>query len=318
MGVGKPQALSQFEDEIKQVYDITVQRGFKHSYIGLDIIQSKHDGSIIVSQKGFHKELINKYSEDIKGIRSYKVPCDASITQDPPEGSEIFSKERYAGAVMSLMWLSRLTRCDIAFSVNVCSRRCRAPTRWCWQHVLRVLAYLNQTGVYGIIYEKKPNPMFRISCDASHGIYPSGRGHQMVILTWGSGIIAGYSRVMRLITLSSTESEHVAVNDGCTLGIHADHMATEMGLKSYGKIIVYQDNTSTIWLTANEGNFVKNRHIKIRRNYVKEQVIKGKVIVLYQRTEDMVADIGTKPVTSTVLNRHMDTLNMVRLRTQIG
>jgi hypothetical protein len=67
--------------------------------------------------------------------------------------------------------------------------------------VLRVLAYLNQTGVYGIIYEKKPNPMFRISCDASHGIYPSGRGHQMVILTWGSGIIAGYSRVMRLITL---------------------------------------------------------------------------------------------------------------------
>jgi hypothetical protein len=140
----------------------------------------------------------------------------------------------------------------------------------------------------------------------------------MVILTWGSGIIAGYSRVMRLITLSSTESEHVAVNDGCTLGIHADHMATEMGLKSYGKIIIYQDNTSTIWLTANEGNFVKNRHIKIRRNYVKEQVIKGKVIVLYQRTEDMVADIRTKPVTSTVLNRHMDTLNMVRLRTQIG
>ena len=51
----------------------------------------------------------------------------------------------------------------------------------------------------------------------------------MVILTWGSGIIAGYSRVMRLITLSTTESEHVAVNDGCTLGIHADHMATKWG-----------------------------------------------------------------------------------------
>jgi hypothetical protein len=92
------------------VYDISVQRGFKHSYIGLDITQSRHNRNIIVSQKGFHKELINKYSEDIKGIKSYKVPCDVSITQDPPEGSESFSKERYAGAVMSLMWLSRLTR----------------------------------------------------------------------------------------------------------------------------------------------------------------------------------------------------------------
>ncbi len=139
----------------------------------------------------------------------------------------------------------------------------------------------------------------------------------MVILTWGSGVIGAYSGVMKLMTLSSTESEHVAVNDGCTLRIHADHMATGMGIKSNGKIIIYQDNTSAIWLTANEGNFVRNGHVKIRRNYVKEEVIKGKVLVLYQRTEDMVADISTKPVTSTILNRHMDALNMVRLKTQI-
>jgi hypothetical protein len=66
-----------------------------------------------------------------------------------------------------------------------------------------------------------------------------------------SGIVAAYIRVMRLIArLSSTESEHVAVNDGCTLGIHADHMAIEMGIKSNGKIIIYQGNTSAISLTA--------------------------------------------------------------------
>ena len=139
----------------------------------------------------------------------------------------------------------------------------------------------------------------------------------MVVLTWGSGVAATYSRVMRLITLSSTESEHVAVKDGCQLGIHADHMATEMGLKSNGKIIIYQDNTLAIWLTANEGNLVKNRHVKIRRNYVKEQVIKGKLLVLYQRSEDMVAHIGTKPVTSIILNRHINTLNMVKLKIQV-
>ncbi len=103
----------------------------------------------------------------------------------------------------------------------------------------------------------------------------------MVILRWGSGVISAYSKVIRLVTLSSTESEHIAVNEGCTLALHANHLATEMGLKSYGKILIYQDNTSTIWLTANEGNFVKNRHIRIRRNFVKEQVIKGVVDVRY-------------------------------------
>jgi hypothetical protein len=43
MAIGKPCALAQFENEIKQVNDITIQRGFKHSYIGLDITQSRHN-----------------------------------------------------------------------------------------------------------------------------------------------------------------------------------------------------------------------------------------------------------------------------------
>ncbi len=99
---------------------------------------------------------------------------------------------------------------------------------------------------------------------------------------------------------------------------YVDYMASEMGIRSYGKIVIYQDNTSTIWLTANEGNFVKNRHIKIRRNFVKEQVIKGKVDVRYQPTKDMVADIGTKSVTSTILKKHMTTLNMFKLAIPTG
>jgi hypothetical protein len=57
---------------------------------------------------------------------------------------------------------------------------------------------------------------------------------------------------------------------------------------------------------------------KIRRNFVKEQDIKGKVDVRYQPTADMVADIGTKSVTSTILNKHMATLNMFKLAIPTG
>ncbi len=147
--------------------------------------------------------------------------------------------------------------------------------------MVKILFYLERSGVYAIVYEKVDRPVFTFSCDASHGIYPSGRGHQMGLLRWGSGVIGAYSKVIRLITLSSTESEHIAVNEGCTLALHADHLATEIKLKSHGKILIYQDNTSTIWFTANEGNFLKKRHIRIRKNFVKEQVIKGAVDVRY-------------------------------------
>jgi hypothetical protein len=88
----------------------------------------------------------------------------------------------------------------------------------------------------------------------------------------------------------------------------------EMGLKIYGKMLIYQDNTSTICLTANEGNFIKNRLIKICRSVVKERVLKGRAEVRYQPTDQIVVDMGTKPVKSTVLEKHVDAINMVKLK----
>jgi hypothetical protein len=46
---------------------------------------------IVVSQKGFHKELLNKYSEDIKTSKPSKTPCDETITDDPPDTNMEYS-----------------------------------------------------------------------------------------------------------------------------------------------------------------------------------------------------------------------------------
>ncbi len=71
------------------------------------------------------------------------------------------------------------------------------------------------------------------------------------------------------------------------LSIHAEHMATDMGLNSCDIILIYQDNASTIWLTANKSDFIKNRGVNM-------QVNRGKVEVGCQLTDKMVADIETK------------------------
>jgi hypothetical protein len=40
---------------------------------------------IVVSQKGFQKELLNKYSEDIKLTKPSKTPREDTIVDDPPD-----------------------------------------------------------------------------------------------------------------------------------------------------------------------------------------------------------------------------------------
>jgi hypothetical protein len=66
MAIERPEALQAFERDVKTQYEITVQRGYKLSYIGLDVTQLRGTMKIAVSQKRFHKELLSKYSEDIK------------------------------------------------------------------------------------------------------------------------------------------------------------------------------------------------------------------------------------------------------------
>jgi hypothetical protein len=62
MAIGRPEALQAFERDIRTKYEITIQRGVKHSYIRLDIMQLRGSMKIVVSQKDFQKELLNKYS----------------------------------------------------------------------------------------------------------------------------------------------------------------------------------------------------------------------------------------------------------------
>ena len=80
---------------------------------------------------------------------------------------------------------------------------------------------------------------------------------------------------------------------------------------SIGVIHIYEDNTSAIWLTANQGNFARTKHLLVRRNFVKEQIEAGNILVRYKSTNDMVADLGTKPLPAAKMIKHMKDLGMV-------
>ena len=67
---------------------------------------------------------------------------------------------------------------------------------------------------------------------------------------------------------------------------------------------IFQDNQSTIVL-ANKGFSTsdKTRHIGIRYYFVKDRIDGGEVEVEYLATEDMVADIMTKPLQGSLFRK---------------
>jgi len=99
----------------------------------------------------------------------------------------------------------------------------------------------------------------------------------------------------KIVTKSSTESELVAVTDSIGEVIWLRNFLVEQGYPM-PPAVLFQDNMSTIVLCERGEAGHRTKHIKIRNFFVKELIDGGEVVVRHMPTDDMVADILTKPL----------------------
>ena len=238
-----------------------------------------------------------------------KVPCGMDIVEPTPANSEDIDRSLYMSIVMSVMFLSRFTRPDLAFAVSMLSTHCTKPNRHHMKQAIKLLHYIANSDDMAIVYETVSTQP-TIYADASHATHHDGYGHGCLVIKVGTGAIFCRSYKLKLITLSSTESEHVVLCDAATLAewllpmLHYFRFTTPV-------IKVKQDNTSAIWLSQNEGNFARNKHLLIRRNKAREAVMNGTIDITYTPTQAMIADLGTKPLSSRQLLLHMSNIGMM-------
>ena len=76
------------------------------------------------------------------------------------------------------------------------------------------------------------------------------------------------------------------------------------------KNIVYQDNTSTILLSKNgkRSSRKQTRHIGIRFFFVRDQVMRGELSLLYCPTAEMTSDFLSKPMQGSAFKKHRDAI----------
>ena len=60
------------------------------------------------------------------------------------------------------------------------------------------------------------------------------------------------------------------------------------------KIVIYEDNQSTICLSKNPQFHGRSKHIAIKYHFIRDQVKDGTVDLNYCKTEEMLADVSLK------------------------
>jgi len=134
------------------------------------------------------------------------------------------------------------------------------------------------------------------------------RSREGYVAVIAGGAVSWYTRLQR-ITLSSTEAEYLAANEGGREIVFLNDVLDELGVKR-DKSTLFMDNSSAIKQVKNPVFHKRSKHVKVKFHWLRQALKEEDFKIEWIKTEDMAADFLTKPVDQKVLSRNLCLIGM--------
>jgi len=131
--------------------------------------------------------------------------------------------------------------------------------------------------------------------DAAFAPHRDGKSHTGAVVFIGGTAVEIITRKQKCVARDSTESELVALSDTILDMEWHKEWFTYQGY-NLGKPSILQDNTSTISLVTQGGGKLRTRHMRARKGVVLEGYEDEAYDITYIATDEMKADMFTKPI----------------------
>lgn len=283
---------------------ITEHHGLVHSYLGMTF-DFTMTGRVSVTMNGYINDVL-----DFTGVSGTATsPATSSlffVTHAADESQPLRSddKEDFHTIVAKLLYLAKRVRPDILTAVSLLASRVLNPTPSDRQKLDRVLKYLNGSRELGIVLEQEHNfPVAYV--DASYGVHSDCKSQTGLYITLGKGPIFVRSSKQKLVAKSSTEAELIALSDSVGEIIWTRNFLLEQNSNPVQQpAIIFEDNMSTISLIEKgRSHHRATKHINIRYFFLKDRIDNKEIKIEYKSTQDMIADIFTKPLQGTLFKK---------------
>lgn len=286
-------------------------------FLGISVKYDQTTGILSLSQFPFIEELLA--SHNLLTARAQDVPLKSKSPQDvvaPPNAlpgiMETNITKAYQSIVGSLLYLASWTRPDIAYAVVALAQWNSAPTRSTLLAAKGVLRYLLGTADWKLIYGMDVRTDSIAFCDADWATHQDDRrsisGYAFFMY---SGLVSWSSSKQKSTALSSTEAEYMSITHVSKEALWIRMFCRVIGLPFPQPFPFLSDNNSAIDMT--KLNVISNhaKHIDLRYHFIRDHITEGTLKVNWIPTEDMTADIFTKPLPCPLHMRHAVSLGLV-------
>lgn len=216
----------------------------------------------------------------------------------------------YRSLVGGLLYLAVVARPDIAVAAAILGRKFAEPTENDWTAAKRVLRFLKGTKEWYLRLGGDPDQALVGYSDADWaGDLATRKSTTGFVFVYG-GVVSWASRRQSSVTLSSMEAEYYALSEACQETIWLRQLLNEFGERQQQPSVVKEDNQGCLAFVKTERSNRRSKHINTREHFVRELCLKGEVLLEYCPTDEMLADIFTKPLGP---QKHQDFRKMLGL-----
>lgn len=291
----KESHLTEFCSYLKSVYPSTKEiRGAIVDYIGMTFDFTKA-GEVSVTMDNCIADILS--TSKVTKVTSSPATKALFDVRDAKKLSKM-DAEYFHTHVAKMLYLAKRVKPECLAAVAFLSTRVTMSDEDDMAKLTRLLGYVLGSRNTGITFRIGETMSLKVFIDAAYGVHSdSGKSHTGCVIVLGDGgPIYAKSCKQKIVTKSSTEAELVGLSDTASQAIHTRRFLIAQGYEM-GPATIYQDNKSCMALIKRGGpGSERSRHIDIKFFWLSERVTSGEVVIEHLGTEDMFANILTKPV----------------------
>ncbi|GJY73112.1 retrovirus-related pol polyprotein from transposon TNT 1-94 [Tanacetum coccineum] len=287
-GSTNPKYCTKFSELMVKRFEMSMMGEMKF-FLGLQVNQFSN--GIFINQSKYILDILKRFGMEncdtvpTPMVEQAKLKLD--LVGKPVDHTD------YRSMIGSLMYLTS-SRPDIMFATCMCARYQANPNEHHVSAVKRIFRYLKGSINLGLWYPKDSGFDLTAYSDADHaGCHLDRKSTSGSVQFLGDKLVCWSSKKQNCVSISTAESEYVAVSGCCAQVLWMRTQLTDYGF-FFDKVPIYCDSKSAIAISCNPVQHTRTKHIDVRYHFIKDHVEKGTIELYFVGTEFQLADLFTK------------------------